>query len=184
MRVVRARCCARNLRSRNGARCPQQLYQVNQRTNIDVGSRLETHLGANPAIEHPCRNLKTALRHRTADTAAENVHVHPLDSLMNVNLTPGPRMTPIENLTNIGPVGVPLPCCTGLCVRIAALAGWRLLSLPTAPVMDISATKLRYQRPKNGEQVRRNIRRRRYQAGAPNFADLFGFVVSKEVSPA
>ncbi len=46
MRVVRARCCARNLRSRNGARRLLQLYQVNQRANIDVGSCLETHLGA------------------------------------------------------------------------------------------------------------------------------------------
>jgi hypothetical protein len=39
-------------------------------------------------------------------------------------------------------------------------------------------------RSSNEEQVRRNIRRRRCQAGAPNFADLFGFVVSKEVPPA
>lgn len=122
MRVVRARCCARNLRSRNGARCPKQFYQVNQRANIDVGSRLETYLGANPAIEHPCRNLKTALRHRTADTAAENVHVHPLDGLMNVNVTAGPRMPPIENLANIGPVGVPSPRCTIPSVRTAVWA--------------------------------------------------------------
>ncbi len=123
MRVVRARCGARNLRSRNGARCPKQLYQVNQRANIDVGSRLKTYLGANPAIEHPCRHLKTALRHRTANTAAEDVQVYPLNGLMNVNVTAGPRMPPIKNLANIGPVGVPLPSCT---TRSAPIAAWAI----------------------------------------------------------
>jgi hypothetical protein len=123
MRVVRARCCARNLRSRNGARCPHQFYQVSQRANIDVGRRLKTHLGANPAIEHPCRNLKTALRHRTADTAAENVQVYPLNGLMNVNPTPGPGMPPIENLANIGPVGVPSSRCITRAVLTHRLAG-------------------------------------------------------------
>ncbi|WP_457352400.1 hypothetical protein [Sphingomonas sp. UYP23] len=37
-----------NLRSRNGARCPQQLYQVNQRANIDVGSRSKRTLAQIP----------------------------------------------------------------------------------------------------------------------------------------
>lgn len=65
-----------------------------------------------PAIEHPCRNLKTALRYRTADTAAKNVRAYPFDGLMNVCPTSRARMQRIQNLANIGPVGVPSPRCT------------------------------------------------------------------------
>ena len=122
MRVVRARCCARNLRSRNDSRRPQQLYQVNQRANINMGCSVEARPGANPAIEHPCRNLKIALRHRTADTAAVNVQAHPLDGLMNVHPPPRPGVPPIKNLAKIGHVGVPLPRCTTPSARTAALA--------------------------------------------------------------
>ena len=53
-----------------------------------MGSGVDAHHGANPAVEHPIRNLKPALRYRTADTTAEYVRACSLNDLMNVNLEP------------------------------------------------------------------------------------------------
>ena len=87
-----------------------------------MGRKLDPHHGANPTIEHPRRNLKAALQDRSADTAAVNVRTCPLDGLMNVNMPAGPWMPLVENLANIGPVGVLSPRCTTPSGRTARLA--------------------------------------------------------------
>jgi len=49
-----------------------------------------------------------AARHRTAEIHAVALR----HDAMNADLTAKPWMIPIENLLELGPVGVPKPCCT------------------------------------------------------------------------
>ena len=68
----------------------------------------------------------------SADAATENGRAGTLYSFMNVNLTPGPNMPPIENLANFGPVGVPSPCCTMADARTGHLTAGHLITSTSA----------------------------------------------------
>jgi hypothetical protein len=74
--------------------------------------------GAGRLIEHPGRNLQPSVRCRARDAAAKYRSVSLLDHLMDVDVVPRPWMPGIENLTQLGPVGVLASCSTTRCDRI------------------------------------------------------------------
>jgi hypothetical protein len=69
-------------------------------------------------VEHPGRHFKRPICLRPFQRAAEDDKTILVDGTMNANSATKPRMMPIKNLANNGPVGVLKPRCTMASERI------------------------------------------------------------------
>src|SRR4051795_956359 len=77
------------------------------------------------AVEHPRRKLLPASPIGAVQRATEINAVRLRDRRMDMNVPAKPRMPPIENFADTGPVGVLNPCCTTPADRIRLWAGRR-----------------------------------------------------------
>jgi hypothetical protein len=71
---------------------PQKRCKRDQCRQVGIAIHYNTHLGAGRMLEHPSWNLKTTVGTGTAQIAAKNNSVRPVDRLMNSDPKTKPRM--------------------------------------------------------------------------------------------